>query len=300
MTETKRYVAKGKGILQHHQLIDEFENVVGEDGVMQELKESPFGQILKFAQNLVASSLNQLTSVIQDILLKVRPLPDSKANNHNGGGGGGGRKLHSDDDPFPYWIKSKDRKLLQSNGNGNENGNGVPVADVVVVAYGSGNFSKVMDAISVAPEYSGRRYVIYVKKGVYNEYVEISKKKWNFMMIGDGIDITVISDNRSFIDSWTTYRSEQDDLIGSFNPLNQATAVPNHNSQLGWQPAFHNKVKFNCDAAFCKSSSSAALAVILRDSKGNLLTSCAHSCKASSAAQAEAHSVRLACLIAKA
>ncbi|KAL7220733.1 hypothetical protein ACSBR2_013593 [Camellia fascicularis] len=48
-----RYVAKGKGILQHHQLIDEFENVVGEDGVMQELKESPFSQILKSAQEAI-------------------------------------------------------------------------------------------------------------------------------------------------------------------------------------------------------------------------------------------------------
>ncbi|KAI7981706.1 hypothetical protein LOK49_Contig17G00006 [Camellia lanceoleosa] len=155
-------------------------------------------------KNLVAGSLNQLTSLIQDILLQVRPLPDSKANNHNGGGGGGGgRKLKNDDDPFPYWIKSKDRKLLQSN----TNGNGVVVADVVVAADGSGNFSKVMDAISAAPEYSSRRYVVYVKKGVYNEYVEISKKKWNLMMIGDGIDVTVISGNRSFIDGWTTYRS---------------------------------------------------------------------------------------------
>ncbi|KAL7194089.1 hypothetical protein ACSBR2_025683 [Camellia fascicularis] len=151
-------------------------------------------------KNLVAGSLNQLTSLIQDILLQVRPLPDSKANNHNGGGG---RKLKNDDDPFPYWIKSKDRKLLQSN----TNGNGVLAADVVVAADGSGNFSKVMDAISAAPEYSSRRYVVYVKKGVYNEYVEISKKKWNLMMIGDGIDVTVISGNRSFIDGWTTYRS---------------------------------------------------------------------------------------------
>ncbi|KAF5950924.1 hypothetical protein HYC85_012917 [Camellia sinensis] len=48
-----KYVAKGKGILQHHQLIDEFENVVGEDGVMQELKESPFSQILKSAQEAI-------------------------------------------------------------------------------------------------------------------------------------------------------------------------------------------------------------------------------------------------------
>ncbi|KAJ0515673.1 putative pectinesterase [Helianthus annuus] len=39
------------------------------------------------------------------------------------------------------------------------------------------------------------------------EYVEISKKKTNIMMIGDGMDLTVISGNHSFIDGWTTYRS---------------------------------------------------------------------------------------------
>ncbi|MDD0148575.1 pectinesterase family protein, partial [Shigella flexneri] len=46
-----------------------------------------------------------------------------------------------------------------------------------------------------------------IKKGVYKEYVEIGKKKWNIMMIGDGMDATVISGNRSFVDGWTTYRS---------------------------------------------------------------------------------------------
>ncbi|KAI7991576.1 hypothetical protein LOK49_LG12G02484 [Camellia lanceoleosa] len=93
---------------------------------------------------------------------------------------------------------------------------------------------------------------------------------------------------------------EHEALIGSVNPPIHATAVPNSPSHSGWQPPSHTSVKFNCDAAFSHSTSSAALAVILRDSQGNLLTGCAQSCKASSAAQAEAHSVRLACLMAKA
>ncbi|XP_028112211.1 uncharacterized protein LOC114310437 [Camellia sinensis] len=44
----------------------------------------------------------------------------------------------------------------------------------------------------------------------------------------------------------------------------------------------------------------AVLAVILRDSKGNLLDGCAKSCEASSAAQAKAHAIRLAYLMAQA
>ncbi|EEF46193.1 Pectinesterase PPE8B precursor, putative [Ricinus communis] len=64
-----------------------------------------------------------------------------------------------------------------------------------------------MDAVSAAPDYSFRRYIIYIKKGFYNEYVEIKKKKWNLMMIGDGMGVTVISGNRNFIDGWTTFRS---------------------------------------------------------------------------------------------
>ncbi|PKI76022.1 hypothetical protein CRG98_003572 [Punica granatum] len=58
-----------------------------------------------------------------------------------------------------------------------------------------------------APDYITRRFVIYIKKGVYKENVEIKKKKWNIMMVGEGMDVTVISGNRSFIDGWTTFRS---------------------------------------------------------------------------------------------
>lgn len=64
-----------------------------------------------------------------------------------------------------------------------------------------------MDAVLAAPDYSMKRYVIYIKRGVYKENVEIKKKKWNLMMVGDGMDATIISGNRSFVDGWTTFRS---------------------------------------------------------------------------------------------
>ena len=160
-------------------------------------------------QNLVASSLEQITSLVRVILSNVQP-PHVNNNNrsrpehrsHRRGGGRPGwmhkRKLIGGEE-FPKWFKSTDRKkLLQFNGL---------VADLVVDANGNGNFTTLSDAIKAVPDYSMNRTVIYVKKGVYNEYVEISKKKWNVMLVGDGMDVTVISGNHSFIGGWTTYRS---------------------------------------------------------------------------------------------
>ncbi|XP_073141527.1 pectinesterase/pectinesterase inhibitor PPE8B-like [Henckelia pumila] len=165
-------------------------------------------------KNLVAGSLDQVTSLVYDILSMVKPtVPNSppKVGGIKGGGksaggggtgggkgGGGGRKLRAIDE-FPSWVKTRDRKLLQT-----ASGSG---ADAVVAADGTGNFKTIKDAVAAAPEYSAKRYVIYIKKGVYNEYVEISKKKWNVMIIGDGIDVTVITGNHNFVDGWTTYHS---------------------------------------------------------------------------------------------
>lgn len=134
-------------------------------------------------KELVAGSLDQVTSLLINILSNIKPTPT--------------RKLISTKE-FPVWLKPHDRNLLQA---------AASAADAVVAADGSGSFRSIKDAVDAAPEYSGKRFVIYIKKGVYKEYVEISKKKWNIMMIGDGVNATVISGNRNFIDGWTTYRS---------------------------------------------------------------------------------------------
>ncbi|EXB33525.1 putative pectinesterase/pectinesterase inhibitor 7 [Morus notabilis] len=49
--------------------------------------------------------------------------------------------------------------------------------------------------------------LIYVKAGVYEEYVSIEKKKKYLMMIGDGINQIIITGNRSVVDGWTTFKS---------------------------------------------------------------------------------------------
>lgn len=147
-------------------------------------------------KTLIAGSLDQVTSLVHSLLGMVNQIPAAAPS-----AGAGRRKLMIRSVGFPGWLKAKDRQLLQTNLNIAAD------ADAVVAADGSGNFTRVMDAISAVPDYNSRRYVIYVKKGVYREYVEISKKKTNIMMVGDGQDLTVISGNHSFVDGWTTYRS---------------------------------------------------------------------------------------------
>lgn len=43
-------MAQGNGILQPHHLIDELDNIVGDDVGRQKLSDGPFGQILKSTQ----------------------------------------------------------------------------------------------------------------------------------------------------------------------------------------------------------------------------------------------------------
>lgn len=151
-------------------------------------------------KDLVAGSLDQVNSLLFNILSNIKPTPNAPPSGGAKGGGGrrGGRKLISREQ-FPDWLKPHDRNLLQ--------GTSGVAADAVVAADGSGSFRSIKDAVDAAPEYNSKRFVIYIKKGVYKEYVEISKKKWNIMMMGDGVNATVISGNRNFIDGWTTYRS---------------------------------------------------------------------------------------------
>ncbi|WCJ26907.1 Plant invertase/pectin methylesterase inhibitor superfamily [Euphorbia peplus] len=81
---------------------------------------------------------------------------------------------------------------------------------VVVNQDGSGNFTTISDAVNAAANNtvsSNGYHVIHVTAGVYNEYVNIPKNKKYLMMIGDGMDQTVLTGNRSVVDGWTTFNS---------------------------------------------------------------------------------------------
>jgi pectinesterase len=101
---------------------------------------------------------------------------------------------------FPSWVTSKSRRLLESYV-------GDIKANVIVATDGSGNFKTVAEGVASAPDNGKTIYVIYVKNGTYKENIEIGKKKTNVMLVGDGMDATIITGNLNFIDGTTTFKS---------------------------------------------------------------------------------------------
>ncbi|KAK7284630.1 hypothetical protein RJT34_19379 [Clitoria ternatea] len=97
-------------------------------------------------------------------------------------------------------------------------GDDVVVRDIVTVSQdGSGNFTTINDAIAAAPNKSASTdgyFLIYVTAGVYDEIVSIDKRKTYLMMIGDGINKTIITGNRSVVDGWTTFSSATFAVVG--------------------------------------------------------------------------------------
>ncbi|PKA64358.1 Pectinesterase/pectinesterase inhibitor PPE8B [Apostasia shenzhenica] len=77
--------------------------------------------------------------------------------------------------------------------------------NVTVAKDGSGKYMTVTTAVEAAPLESLNRYIIYIKQGLYAENVDIYANKWNLMLIGDGMDVTVISSNRIVVDDWKIF-----------------------------------------------------------------------------------------------
>ena len=102
-------------------------------------------------------------------------------------------------DEFPAWMTADDRKLIQM----------VPTIrpDIVVAADRSGHVCTIKEAINMAPNRSSNRFVIKIKAGVYKENVEISREKVNIMLVGDGMNSTVITGSKSFADGFSTFTS---------------------------------------------------------------------------------------------
>ncbi|XP_062175168.1 probable pectinesterase/pectinesterase inhibitor 25 isoform X2 [Alnus glutinosa] len=89
--------------------------------------------------------------------------------------------------------------------------NGILINETVTVGlFGSDNFTSISDAVAFAPNNSKPEdgyFVIYATEGYYEEYVDVPNYKKNIMLLGDGINRTVITGNHSVIDGWTTFNS---------------------------------------------------------------------------------------------
>ncbi|XP_073156507.1 putative pectinesterase/pectinesterase inhibitor 22 isoform X1 [Henckelia pumila] len=147
-------------------------------------------------ERYIRGSLAQVTQLIGNVLtlyVQMHTLPFKPPRNNS-------TYTQSEDAKFPSWMTDGDKELLVSSPNGMH-------VDSIVSLDGTGRYRSITEAIFEAPSYSSRRYVIYVKKGVYNENIDMKKKKTNIMLVGDGIGETVITGNRNFMQGWTTFRT---------------------------------------------------------------------------------------------
>ncbi|MCF3109695.1 pectinesterase family protein [Niabella sp. CC-SYL272] len=72
------------------------------------------------------------------------------------------------------------------------------VADAVVAADGSGNYTTVQAAINAVPENGTNYYYIYIKKGTYKEVIEVGQNKPYIYLVGEDKTQTVLTyDNYS-------------------------------------------------------------------------------------------------------
>lgn len=112
----------------------------------------------------------------------------------------------SEETGFPRWVTTHSRRLLVEHGRRS--------ANVVVAKDGSGKCQTIEQALAMVPVKNRRKFVIYIKQGVYNEKIEVTKKMKNVMFIGDGPTKTIITGNVAFLpDRIGTYRTS---TVGKF------------------------------------------------------------------------------------
>lgn len=105
-------------------------------------------------------------------------------------------------DGLPIWMNTNERRMLKGATAGDK-----PKPNVVVAKDGSGNFKTINEALAAMPAKYDGRYVIYVKEGIYEETVVITKKMVNVTMYGDGSQKSMISGKKNFVDGVRTFQT---------------------------------------------------------------------------------------------
>ncbi|XP_077218504.1 plant invertase/pectin methylesterase inhibitor superfamily [Tasmannia lanceolata] len=145
-------------------------------------------------KNYIQGSLDEVTQLVSNVLAMFKRIHSTPLRPPRNG------TTNTKNFDFPTWVSDEEQELVRATPNSMH-------VDAVVSIGGSGRYRSIMDAINGAPDHGLRRYVIYVKKGLYRENVDLKKKKTNIMLVGDGMGITVVSGSRNFLQGWTTFRT---------------------------------------------------------------------------------------------
>lgn len=72
--------------------------------------------------------------------------------------------------------------------------------NLTVALDGSGDHTRISDAVNSVHDNSNFKFFIHVKAGLYEENVVVPEKKRNIFMFGDGSRTTIISGRRNRVD----------------------------------------------------------------------------------------------------
>ncbi|KAE9601560.1 putative pectinesterase [Lupinus albus] len=112
-----------------------------------------------------------------------------------------------DKEGYPEWIKHEDRRVLKA-------ADDKPKPNVTVAKDGSGDFKTISEALEKMPEKYKGRYVVFVKEGVYDETVTITKKMQNITLYGEGSQKSIITGNKNFRDGVRTFLTASFVVLG--------------------------------------------------------------------------------------
>ncbi|XP_031101339.1 pectinesterase-like [Ipomoea triloba] len=169
--------------------LDAFQNTTGETG--EKMK-----HLLKTAMELTSNGLAMVTKLTE--FLKTLEIPGISRRLLEDTEGGEG--VDSTDEEFPKFVDAPTRRLLLAHPNSIR-------ADIVVAKDGSGKFKSISSALASIPPKNTRQIVIFIKAGVYNEYVIVPRKMNNIVFLGEHPTKTVITGSKNFIDGVGTYKT---------------------------------------------------------------------------------------------
>ncbi|KAM1587540.1 hypothetical protein ACFX10_026682 [Malus domestica] len=159
------------------------------DGFPDGKLKSDLEKMLQTSKEFTSNSLAMLS------LLNQLQLPSTGA-----AAGSNRRLLSQDKSGFPNWMSHEDRRMLKKNDK-------KLTPNVTVAKDGSGNYKTISEALEKMPQKYEGRYVIYVKEGVYDETVTVTKKMPNVTMYGDGSQKSIITGNKNLADGVRTFQT---------------------------------------------------------------------------------------------
>ncbi|KAI9194770.1 hypothetical protein LWI28_009067 [Acer negundo] len=212
--------------------LDQFINITNNDAGEKMTK------ILKSSRELTINGLamvSELSTLLNSVNINRRLFSEENPD-QNG-------ESSDNNDEYPAWVNNGRRNLLAETAS-------TIKANAVVAKDGSGQYKTITDALKSVPQNNNVTYVIHIKAGVYQEYIEVTKTMTNVMFIGDGPTQTRVTGNKNFIDGMNTIRTATVAIMGpnfiakDMGFENTAGAIKHQAVALRVQA--HQSIFYNC------------------------------------------------------